>query len=290
MGARTRAGAARVCRGGFTLTEVLVTIVVAGIVLGAVYQLVISQGHSYRRQVELVDVQLSLRAAATLLVSEIRHVDAAGGDLYAITPTAIAVRSSQASGVICAEHGTLARFGLVKTAGEFSAAADDSALVYARGAPGASDDDWRTLKIQAVGTGPAMGVGSCAWASGAPVEVGVELVPAAPQDTAGVKEGAPVIAFRRVEYALFEEDGRWWLGRKVGGAATYDNLTGPFLSPAAGGLEVAYEDAGGTPATDPTQVEVIRLVLRAESYRRARTAGTVQFVRDSIAVRIALRG
>lgn len=105
-----------------------------------------------------------------------------------------------------------------------------------------------------------------------------------------IEVGAPFRAFRRVEYGLYQDagDGRWWLGRKVGAAASYEKLTGPLLAPASGGLEFTYRDAAGNVTADPTQVAVIDFVLRAESYRVSGNAR--DFQQDTLATRVALRG
>ena len=52
---------------GFTLVEMMIYMVVAGIVMAAVYQLLIGQSRSYTKQRELMDVHGTLRAAASLL-------------------------------------------------------------------------------------------------------------------------------------------------------------------------------------------------------------------------------
>ena len=84
------------------------------------------------------------------------------------------------------------------------------------------------------------------------------------------------------------QDGRWWLGRKVGAAASYEKLTGPLLPPASGGLVLTYRDAAGNVTADPTQVAVIDFVLRAESYGVSSDALELQ--QDTLATRVALRG
>ena len=118
----------------------------------------------------------------------------------------------------------------------------------------------------------------------------MELSVTVPSDTAGIQIGAPVRAFRRVEYGLYQDagDGRWWLGRKVGAAASYEKLTGPLLAPASGGLVFTYRDAAGNVTANPTQVAVIDFVIRAESYRVWSNAQ--QFQQDTLATRVALRG
>ncbi len=105
----------------------------------------------------------------------------------------------------------------------------------------------------------------------------------------GVYEiGAPFRAFQRVEYALYADAGRWWLGRKVAGAAFYEKLIGPLLAPGSGGLVFTYRDAAGNVTADPTQVVVIDFVIRAESYLVSGNA--FDFRQDTLSMRVALRG
>ena len=99
---------------------------------------------------------------------------------------------------------------------------------------------------------------------------------------------APFRAFRRVEYGIYWEDGRWWLGRKVGAAVTYEMVTGPLLSPISGGLVFSYSDSSGAATADPTLVAMVSFVIRAESYRRA--PGSSNYQVDTVATRVALRG
>jgi len=49
----------------------------------------------------------------------------------------------------------------------------------------------------------------------------VEFAVVATTDTSLIKVGAPFRNFRSVQYAEFQQNGRWWLGRKVGQAASY---------------------------------------------------------------------
>ena len=102
-----------------------------------------------------------------------------------------------------------------------------------------------------------------------------------------VQVGSPLRAFRRIEYGLYPEGGRWWLGRKVGAAASYEKLTGPLRSAAAGGLVFTYYDAAGAVTADPTLVTAVEFILRAESYRRPQGQ---HYQVDSLATRVAIRG
>ena len=157
---------------GFTLVEMMIAMVLAGIVMAAVYQLLIGQSRSYGKQRELMDVHGTLRSAATLLAWEIRQSWAAGGDLYSINANSITLRSIQGGGVICGLHATLtARAGLGTTSGDFDATADDSALVYV-----ADTDAWVVGSIDQILTNPVpAGVPWCDWAGGASIVPDVVL-------------------------------------------------------------------------------------------------------------------
>ena len=89
----------RLSESGHTVQELLVYLVVAVIVIVAVYQLLMHQNRLYVEQRELQDVRTSLRAAANLLAFEVRHVSAAGGDIYSMASDSITIRSLQATGL-----------------------------------------------------------------------------------------------------------------------------------------------------------------------------------------------
>ncbi len=268
---------------GFTFVELLIYMLVAGIVMGSVYQLLMGQSRAYTKQRELMDVHETLRSAAALLAWEMRQSWAAGGDLYSINANSIALRSTQGTGIVCVLHSTQPRFGLRGVwLDDLAATTDDSALVYVW-------SNWKVVRINwaAVYAPPTA---TCGWAGSGKPDKGVEFTVNVPNDTAGIRIGTLIRAFRRVEYGLYQDagDGRWWLGRKVGAAASYEKLTGPLLPPASGGLVLTYRDAAGNVTADPTQVAVIDFVLRAESYGVSSDA--LEFQQDTLATRVALRG
>ncbi len=270
---------------GFTLVEMMISLVVGGIVMASVYQLLIGQSRSYTKQRELMNTHVTLRAAASLLAWELRQASAARGDLYEIEQEKIVLRSVQATGIVCAKHVTQPRYGLSRLAGDLQATADDSALVFRSGGA----DEWHIMRILQVATAGTLGVGNCDWPGTPAPDIALEVAVAnVPSDTLGVVIGALFRSFRQVEYGLYEDagDGRSWLGRKVGAAASYEKLAGPLQE--SGGLVLTYRDAAGNVTADPTQVAVIDFVLRAESYHFSGNAQ--QFERDTLATRVALRG
>ena len=270
-------------RRGFTLIELLVGMVLGAIVMTGVVQMMIVQGRGYRKQREMIDVRETARQAVALLSWDLRQSLTGGSPLAAMGPGMVALRSPRGLGTICAKHPTLARYGLWKTGGNIVAGVDDSAMVYQLGR-----DKWTVLKITAVGTPAAMGVTACAWPGARPPDVVVEFGVGTKTDTSYIKVGAPFRSFRRVEYAEYQLNNRWWLGRKIGAAASYDQLTGPLVAP-ANGLTFTYYDTLGAVTANPSAVGSIAFTLRTESFKNTYVGTTYAYQRDSLTTKVALR-
>ena len=271
-------------RRGFTLIELLIGLVLGAIVLTSVVQMMIVQGRGYRKQREVIDIRETAREAAALLSWDLRQSAVGGSPLATMGTAKVALRSPRGLGTICAKHPVLARYGLWKTGGNILANIDDSALVYQLGR-----DKWTPLKITAVGTPAAMGVTACAWPGARPPDVVVEFAVGTKTDTSYIKVGAPFRSFRRVEYAEYQLNNRWWLGRKVGAATSYEQLTGPLVSPSANGLTFAYYDTLGAVTTIPAAVGSVAFTLRTESYKNTYVGATYVYQRDSLTTKVALR-
>ena len=271
-------------RRGFTLIELLVASVIGLIVLGSVVQLLTVQGRGYRKQREIIDVRETAREATALLSWDLRQAALGESSPAVIGANTLALRSPRGVGVICAKHATLARYGLWKTGGNILATADDSALIFQMGR-----DKWTPLKVTAVGTPAAMGVTACAWPGARPPDVVVEVAVTSKKDTSGIVVGAAYRGFRRVQYGEYQLNSRWWLGRKVGAATTYEQLTGPLLAPASNGLAFDYYDSLGAVTVDPLKVKSVAFTLRTESYKSTYVGTGYTYQRDSLTTKIALR-
>jgi hypothetical protein len=312
-------GRVRRSEAGLTIAEVLVYLVIALILMGGVYGLIINQGRAYQSQLEVTDVRNSVRGAASLLTWELRQAAASAGDLYFVATDSFAVRSIQATGVVCSEHPTLTRYGLSVTAGELTATADDSALVFKAAGSGVADDGWKVVKITTVyrpydastsgilkcfwgdatagkGRGkttvPPNGVASTTGTTVPDLGVAVTGLPATTY-VDSVYMGAPFLAFRRIQYGIYQEGGRWWLGRKVGGALAYEKLTGPLRSNTDGGLVFVYRDSLGVITANRLLVREVEIIIRGESWGRAPNvlrSPPLAFRRDTVRTRVALRG
>ncbi len=242
-------------RRGFTMIELIVSFVIGLIVLGSVVQMMIAQSRGYRKQREMVDVRETAREAAALLSWDLRQAAVAGSPFVVMGANTVTVRSPRGLGTICAKHALLARYGLWKTAGNILATVDDTALVYQIGRGG----------------------------------VVVEFAVHTGTDTSYIKVGAPFRNFRRVEYAEYQQNSRWWLGRKVGAAASYEKLTGPLLAPASNGLAFAYYDTLGAVTINPAAVGSVAFTLRTESYKNATVGTSFVYQHDSVTTQVAVR-
>jgi len=118
----------------------------------------------------------------------------------------------------------------------------------------------------------------------------VEFAVNSKTDTSYIKVGAPFRNFRRVEYAEYSLNSRWWLGRKVGAAASYEQLTGPLVSPSLNGLQLAYYDSTGAVTADPNKVASVAVNLRMESAQKTYLqSGLFDYQHDSLTTRVAVR-
>lgn len=272
--------------------ELLIVVVLASMVIASAFQLFISQTQLFVVQREVLDVRETLRSSVVLLGADLRELAASDGDLYSAEPDSLVLRSVVGAGVICsmAWSGPARRVAIQHVSGIVeSSAADDTLLSFSL-----SDNIWTPYLITRVWERPAAwlpapgggGTPDCFWAD-SPLrpEITVELA-GDPIELAKLIPGAPVRAFRRTKYALFEQESRWYLGRRVGGAVGYELLTGPMLSPENGGLVVRYFDAAGLATDVPAAVVRIALTLRSESAGRSSRTGSVV---DSVTTVVFLR-
>jgi hypothetical protein len=260
----------------------MVALVLGMIVMTAVLGVMISQLRRFELQTQTADASETVRGAAAFLGVQFRSVSAARGDLTGLTPSSVTIRAVQGNAVACAKDNTLPRYALDMPTGTFQATVDDSVLAYSP-----SSGTWKSLKVAAVWTNPAaVGMATCAAPSTATPDLVIEVVAG---DTAGIGVGSDMITFRRIQYGIFQQGGRWWLGRRLMSAGSYDRLTGPLRSPADSGLVFHYFNAAFAETADSSQVARVEVVLRAQSYRRVRTGAGVAERRDSLAFAVAIR-
>lgn len=295
-----------VSRRGFTLIELLVALVVAG----GVFTLLTLAGLSQQRLLgDLFDdasLSAQVRAAAALLPVDLRAISAVGGDVRDARDTAVEIRSTIASAVVCdaaAQSVVLAPAAsdaTTYTSYASSIQVGDTAWLFQRGD---SIDTWRPYRVTAFAS---VAAGNCGHG-------GPQLVPevaarermsitldSAPPASSAV--GRPLRVTRPVRYSLYRSsDGSWNLGERDWNPSaqrfnTIQPLAGPFLSPGAFGIVFAYSDSAGQPMPLPLAsaraLTVISLTLRGETRGAVRALGpAAQRGRrlDSVTVAVLLR-
>jgi hypothetical protein len=297
-------------RGGFTIVELIVTVVLVTLIGASLTGLFVNQLRGYNRTREAAAMQHDLRTGLGFLPIDLRAASVQLGDLVRRTDTALVMRATIGSSVVCERPSTstlvLPPLGLahnVLTSWYTQPAVGDWVAVYVSNDADPSRDSWRMLRVNAIGAAPAA---SCA---GAPFTDAALDPPATKprwlvtlSDTVSIAEsgpGKPVRFLRLVRYALFRPRAtanRWYLGYADSVPAGWNEMepvAGPFAPYIAGrndaGIRFAYYDTLGVAipsnAVAP-RVGRVDVALRGASRVRA---GRDSLVRDSLLLRIALR-
>jgi len=285
-------------RRGFTLIEVLITLVVLGFVMAALYRVLMSNQRTYQAQTQRVDLQQNIRAAVAILPAELREIDASDDDIRAMSSTSITIRAMRYLGLVCATPllgGSVSAVAVTIRRSPFWGARDinvttDSLLIYYDGDPATRlDDDWAFARPSAVVNA------NCADGSpGRVVTVGLGVGPgfALPNVPGAISEGAPLRGFETVTYQLYQPAGdtSYYIGMQPAGG-TLQPLIGPVLS---NGLTLTYYDSTGVVTGDPRRVARIDFVVRARTAQPLRSetgVGTSILANavDSLSTSVALR-
>jgi len=278
-------------RPGFSLVELLVVAVLAGIVLAAAYQTLVVQERVQRQERAVIRTQESARIAMAVISAELRETSASGGDLVMADRDSIRFRALRRVGLICGFNNSERWADVVAlgTDGPHSSgfAAEDSILIFHDGdAARATDDTWGATRVN---TNPGSGA-TCPFWPGAPTSrLKVDALNTA------ARVGAPIRSFTHVRYRLAPRPNREYaLVRREGNDGVERELLGGMAPPTDGGLRFRYFDADGneltaTPLNQAARenVALVDIVVRARTTRE--TSGVDTYT-DSLVTRIALRG
>jgi len=298
-------------RGGFSLAELMVVVVLLGIVMGGLMQVITRQQRFYRGTREVIETRSSVRQGIDVLRSELRGVSSIGGDIFSgeMNETSIEFRSTSGSSMICSIAVPGGATFVIPPQGILAAGAElstwrtppqvgDEVFIYDNGADAATaDDSWTPIRTV---TSVTPLVGACAGsgyvAAGDAGRTGYRLT-VAPALTLTIPAGTPVRLFRRVRYELYEAtDRRWYLGfsecRPT--CTALEPVSGPYLPRVTGqpsGLGLYYFDVDGNATTDRFRVARIDVAVRAESEQSidVNGGGTRKNFRDTSRVAIGLR-
>lgn len=274
-------------RSGFTLVELMIVVVISSFALVAIYQSLITQQQTYRRQSAAIDAQGTARVGLQVLTSDLRELstvagedasNTGGSDLVVAAKDSIRIRAFRKAGIVCnvAVAGNILDVHQLGTA--FTG--EDSLLVY-----GAAADKWIRTKVASVGS-PTTSACTSRWsdypAQGLVIPSGL---------ASSFEQGAIVRSFETLTYKAYKYGGDWVLGLR-GTDGSLVPLVGPIISPDSGGLAFTYYNSTGTKLTPSTQSELakvarINIVLKALSHGGGTNGGNYV---DSLTTNVYLRG
>jgi len=246
-------------RRGFTLIELMLSVVLLSLVGGTICQLLLSSVRLSRVQSERIAIQSSLRGAALVVGSELRELSAVTGgnssenDILSLGPSSISYRAMRGFGYTCQTlpPGSIRVARSVFTGHRDPQAGRDSALILAPGVLDPADSGWTAVGIAAVST-----VASCPGAASSAITLSLTAAAAA------IPAGTPVRIYEPMQLASYSSEGRTWLGmRSLGTGENIQPLFGPLAE--AEGFRLYYENAAGFPATASAEVRSVTVVLRA---------------------------
>jgi prepilin-type N-terminal cleavage/methylation domain-containing protein len=281
-------------RRGFTLIELMMSLVLFGIVSVPLYAILVNQQRTYRQETQRIDLNGTVRIGAAVLPAELRELDAgdpAGSDIISMTSSGIVYKVMRNVYFMCEDADVSANelaayrdltFGLRGPDPQL-----DSVVVFGDFDPKTRfDDRWLHGSLTAASTAGA----PCP--DGAPsIRFTVAGIPAA--DLAGAQRGAPLRFFEVAELTAYPDaSGDWWLsGRRYEKATAAWGAWEPALGPlAASGLRLTYVDSTGVLTSNPTRVARIGVTItgrtREPVYDRS---GNLSYVVDSLVTQVALR-
>jgi prepilin-type N-terminal cleavage/methylation domain-containing protein len=278
----------RAARAGFTLIELMISLIIAGIILTAAYRILAGNQRFYRAQTQITEVQQNIRAVVQLLPGDLRELSSVEGDIFSMTSDSIHIRSLRGFGIVCDVPSAVSGTFTVRNSQLFMyttpTANRTRVIVYQDNNPTiASDDAWVRGSITAVANANCTdGTAGTRFTVGMFGGNGV---------LAGVTTGAPVRLYERAYYKFYDTGSGWYLG-----VSSYVSGAYTALSPVAGplrptdGLEMIYYDRTGAVTNIPDSVGSIELRVRGLSSQPINIAGRAAgYYSDSLTVRVALR-
>ncbi|MFI5229057.1 MAG: prepilin-type N-terminal cleavage/methylation domain-containing protein [Gemmatimonadales bacterium] len=293
-------------RSGLTLAELVISLAVAGIVLGLLTAIGVREQRVFSDLADRAALAGQLREAAAILPIDVRALSPATGDIRVASDTAIELRGTIASGVVCdTASGSLV----------VSPPVGDSGALYATALSAVSPGDtlWLLTASDSAADWQAFAVASASSARAGPcASAGPRLAPAIltrPRgrltlvgSIPGRAVGSPFRVTRALRYSVYRAtDAAWYLGERDWNSVllrfnTIQPVAGPLLAASAGGVRFAYRDSAGsdlaTPVVNTAAIRLIDIMLRGQTRIATRILGAradTGVRRDSAHVVIAPR-
>jgi prepilin-type N-terminal cleavage/methylation domain-containing protein len=289
-------------RGGFTLIEMMVALVISGLLTGVIFQVIGGNSRFVSMQSAREEVQQNSRAAIDLITSDLRSAASAG--LLEMEPNSVRLNVPRAWGVLCSDlTPTSTNVWAVFPAGtlppDFTLAAQAphwGIAIHQTGDPTTSTNLYRFVNA----VGPSTSTNPC---SSFQPNLTAQHVAMGFSKASGqfvnshltIRSGTPVMIYEQVRYDVAQPSGSsdFWIRRMSG----FSSGTTPNMQPMAGpvpgatALSFTYLQADGTTAaTAAGAVRQVRVKLTTNSRSRTMQAGELRPQQtDSTTVDVFLR-
>jgi prepilin-type N-terminal cleavage/methylation domain-containing protein len=271
---------------GFTLIELMITMVIMLVVAGGILKLLNTNQRLSQAQAERVDLQSNVRTASIVVPNELREINTVVGgtvaqnDILDKQATSVTYRSMRGVGYVCAGT-TTGQLRLRPFSGYRTPTATDSAYVFIENNPDKSSDDaWQNEDITSVVNG-----NTCGGVAAVTINISPALgaVPAV---------GTPVRIYEVMKLSLYKVDGKSWLGSQSVSAG--DPGPQPVLGPLRDndGLSFTYLNSAGGAAAAVSDVKSVKLTIRGVTTTLISSGGgntTRAYVQDSLVSQVSLR-
>jgi prepilin-type N-terminal cleavage/methylation domain-containing protein len=304
-------------RRGFTLAELMITLVVTLAVGAVTYRLLLTNQRITRSQTEQVGLQDNVRSGALIIGAELREVGydrlpaaadipaslvpyplglpgSVRSDLVASAADSVRYKAMRGFAITCGFNAGTSR--IVVESGSLSTtralAVGDSLLVYVEGKPGtAADDLWLHGAVTSLAPNQL-----CADGLTNGLAVGVAFDGGVPAATAfgEMSSGGPVRFFEEMVLRSYRDGGSAWLGiRSVLGGAAFEPVLGPIADGAVApeGLALSWLDVNGAATAVAANVRSVGVTLRGITDMPVHINGQGYAAVDSLSLstRVALR-
>ena len=273
-------------RTGATLLELLVALTLVAVIAAGVARSRAATRSAGTRAIADAGARQQRRAAMAALPATLLALAPAAGDVRVAEDTALEVRATLGSAVLCAvdsSAGVATLSGIVDDSPWLSPPhAGDTLLVLGHQVTG----EWAWRSLAAIGDasaahGPCLADAPTVSTWRTPIAPVAPVTPVAPVATVpalaatpALVRGAAVRLVRRVRWSVYRAgDGRWYLGYREAGATGLSGVqpvSGPHDVPPVGesgarraaAISFAYRDALGRSTAEPSRVARIDVILR----------------------------
>lgn len=260
-------------RRGYTLIELMIALVIAGVIGAALTRLVINQARFVSSQDGITQARAGARAALNVLTFELRQVTDSG--LLRASRDSIDVRVPYAFGIVCDQISGRTIAALLPPDSASYAAAAISGYAWR--------DSTGAFSFVEPATFQALGSNAPCWGASPPIAVlaspsGQYRSFAVAPNVVATPNGALLYAYQRIRYAFApstELPGRRALWRTVLSTGVREELVAPFDTSAA--FEFLVGNASTPQPTPPANLSTVgglrlRLVTASEHAPQGRSA------------------